>query len=265
MTELTNTENTKIENQEIEILLGQYLKEKRQSKNFSLEKLSQKTKISVNILKNLENNDFENLPSAAYIKGFVKNYVRVFGLPLDEAINKMEFTYLKVLGKPFPALDHTKQFEKTTERSSEELPQQTPAELLNKVESIVENSRSFLPFIILFIVIGGVVGGYQIISSIIDKESAAQRPKDLGPKIESSAALVLKSKSTQETQVSNENKEVETSSTTQETTETTSRESRYITASRRCESSSEFRSSKRLYQGSFWEYMAQLQNRQQAN
>ena len=32
-------------------LLGDYLKQKRLDKNYSLEKLSQKTKISVNILK----------------------------------------------------------------------------------------------------------------------------------------------------------------------------------------------------------------------
>ena len=89
-------------------LLGDYLKQKRLDKNFSLEKLSQKTKISVNILKSLEANDFENLPSAAYIKGFVTSYVKVLGLPLSEAINKMEYTYLNILGKPFPALNHTK-------------------------------------------------------------------------------------------------------------------------------------------------------------
>src|SRR4051812_35609578 len=89
-------------------LLGDYLKQKRVDKNFTLEKLSQKTKISVNILKALEANDFGALPSAAYIKGFVTSYVKVLNIPLDEAINKMEYTYLNVLGKPFPALNHTK-------------------------------------------------------------------------------------------------------------------------------------------------------------
>src|SRR5690606_6062919 len=91
-------------------LLGDWLKQKRTEKNYSLEKLSQKTKISVNILKSLEANDYKHLPSAAYIKGFVQNYVKVLNLPADEAINKMEYTYLNVLGKPFPALNHTKQF-----------------------------------------------------------------------------------------------------------------------------------------------------------
>ncbi len=79
----TNTEGNNLS------LLGEYLKEKRTEKNFSLEKLSQKTKISINILKSLEANDFDHLPSAAYIKGFVTSYVKVLGLPMDEAINKM--------------------------------------------------------------------------------------------------------------------------------------------------------------------------------
>ncbi len=89
-------------------LLGEFLKQKRIDKNYTLEKLSQKTKISVNILKSLETDDYDHLPSAAYIKGFVTSYVKVLGIPLDEAINKMEYTYLNVLGKPFPALNHTK-------------------------------------------------------------------------------------------------------------------------------------------------------------
>lgn len=73
-------------------LLGEYLKAKRVDKNYTLEKLSQKTKISVNILKCLEADDYEHLPSAAYIKGFVTSYVKVLSIPQDEAIHKMEYT-----------------------------------------------------------------------------------------------------------------------------------------------------------------------------
>ena len=80
-------------------LLGDFLKQKRLDKNFSLEKLSQKTKISVNILKSLEANDYDHLPSAAYIKGFVCSYAKVLGISLPETISKMEYTYLSVLGK----------------------------------------------------------------------------------------------------------------------------------------------------------------------
>lgn len=176
-------------------LLGEYLKQKRIDKNYTLEKLSQKTKISVNILKSLETNDYDHLPSAAYIKGFVTSYVKVLGLPLDEAINKMEYTYLNVLGKPFPALNHTKNMiatspvmTKSQSNSGEEDP--SPHEVIESGDSIIENTKSFLPIIIFGAIILIFVGGYKLISSVVESEVSDQKSKDLGPRIESSSALV---------------------------------------------------------------------------
>ena len=177
-------------------LLGEYLKQKRLDKNFSLEKLSQKTKISINILKSLEANDYDHLPSAAYIKGFVTSYVKVLGLPLDEAINKMEYTYLNVLGKPFPALNHTKTMSTPTQampthkamNATEE--QQTPHDVIENSDSIIENTKSVLPVVIFGAVILLFVGGYKLISSVVESEVNNHKGKDLGPKIESSSALI---------------------------------------------------------------------------
>ena len=177
-------------------LLGEYLKQKRLDKNFTLEKLSQKTKISVNILKSLEANDYDHLPSAAYIKGFVQSYVKVLGIPQDEAITKMEYTYLNVLGKPFPFLNHTKGMAAPTsgqpmsiQRSpTEEAP--TPHEVIESGDSIIESTKSILPIVIFGAVILLFVGGYKLISTVVESEVSGQQEKDLGPKIESSSALV---------------------------------------------------------------------------
>lgn len=176
-------------------LLGEYLKQKRLDKNYTLEKLSQKTKISVNILKSLEANDYDHLPSAAYIKGFVQSYVKVLGIPQDEAINKMEYTYLNVLGKPFPALNHTKLMATPTSAQpavgkspNEETP--TPHEVIESGDSIIDNTKSILPIIIFGVVILVFVGGYKLISSVVESEVSDHQEKDLGPKIESSSALV---------------------------------------------------------------------------
>lgn len=176
-------------------LLGEYLKQRRVEKNFTLEKLSQKTKISINILKNLEANDYRHLPSAAYIKGFVRSYVKILGIPQDEAINKMEYTYLSVLGKPFPILDHTKVMSSTKsqpapypKKSNESEP--TPNEVIEGGDSIIENTKSVFPVIILGVVILLFVGGYKLISTIVESEVGGHKVKDHGPKIESSAALV---------------------------------------------------------------------------
>lgn len=176
-------------------LLGDYLKQKRLDKNFSLEKLSQKTKISVNILKSLEANDLDHLPSAAYIKGFVTSYVKVLGLPLDEAISKMEYTYLNILGKPFPHLNHTKGMPAATAVHREMKPaapggEPSPHEVIESSDSIIENTKSALPIVILATVILVFIGGYKLISSIVENEVNSSKQADLGPKIESSSALV---------------------------------------------------------------------------
>jgi cytoskeletal protein RodZ len=171
-------------------LLGDYLKQKRLDNNYTLEKLSQKTKISVNILKSLESNDFEHLPSAAYIKGFVISYVKVLGLAQDEAINKMEYTYLTILGKPFPALNHTKLMSSQTSKAEGPLAEPSPQEVIESSDSIIENTKSALPIIIFTVVILVFIGGYKLISTIVENEVNGQRTSDLGPKIESSSALV---------------------------------------------------------------------------
>lgn len=184
------------------VLLGDYLKQKRTDKNYSLEKLSQKTKISINILKSLEANDFEHLPSAAYIKGFVSSYVKVLGLPMDEAINKMEYTYLNVLGKPFPALNHTKSMpgvgtptpapmrETGAKNRDPEATQPTPHEVIENSDSLIDNTKSVLPIAIFAAIILAFVGGYKLISSVVESEVSDQKTKDLGPKIQPSSALI---------------------------------------------------------------------------
>lgn len=195
-------------------LLGEWLKEKRTEKNYSLEKLSQKTKISVNILKSLESNDYKNLPSAAYIKGFVRNYTKVLNLPLDEAINKMEYTYLNVLGKPFPSLNHTKQFDTTKDKnpfSRENEP--APQDVIESGDSLIESTKSILPIIIFAGVVLLFVGGYKIVSSVVESEVSGQKVKDLGPKIESSSALSKESTKKEEPEVESSTEAVETAAT----------------------------------------------------
>ncbi len=178
-------------------LLGEFLKQRRIDKNYTLEKLSQKTKISVNILKALECNDYDHLPSAAYIKGFVTSYVKVLGVPLDEAILKMEYTYLNVLGKPFPALNHTKGMAAPTPqpvratRDAQDSDESSAAQsVIESGDSFIESTKSLMPIVIFAGIILLFVAGYKLISSVIESEVTDQKAKDLGPKIESSSALV---------------------------------------------------------------------------
>jgi cytoskeleton protein RodZ len=175
--------------------LGEFLKSKRVEKNFSLEKLSQKTKISINILKSLELNDFKNLPSPAYIKGFVTSYAKVLSIPQAEVVSRMEQTYQATVGKPFPALNHTKNFLKPrVEISSVEdkVAEQaaSPDKIISSSDSILSNTKSIFPIAILATIILLFIGGYKIVSTVIESEVSSTKTKFSGPKIESSSALV---------------------------------------------------------------------------
>lgn len=177
-----------------QVSLGEFLKSKRLEKNFSLEKLSQKTKISVNILKSLELNDFQSLPSPAYIKGFVTSYAKVLGIPQTEVVSRMEQTYQSSVGKPFPALNHTKNFSRKIEIASveEKVAEQkaSPDKLISSSDSILSNTKSIFPIAILATIILLFIGGYKIVSTVIESEVNTTKSKVTGPKIESSSALV---------------------------------------------------------------------------
>ncbi|MEX0799394.1 MAG: RodZ domain-containing protein [Bacteriovoracaceae bacterium] len=75
------------------LTIGRLLKKTRESKSISLEDVANKTKININILKSLENDDFKALPNKTYVKGFVKNYAKTVGLDDDEAMEAFENAY----------------------------------------------------------------------------------------------------------------------------------------------------------------------------
>lgn len=73
--------------------IGQYLKEQREAKQFSLKKISHRTKISITLLENLEEDKLDNLPSKAYVSGFVKSYAQVLGISQEESLDILEKMY----------------------------------------------------------------------------------------------------------------------------------------------------------------------------
>ncbi|HLF86547.1 MAG TPA: helix-turn-helix domain-containing protein, partial [Nitrospiria bacterium] len=62
--------------------IGECLKKIRREKGISLEDLSSKTRININCLKALEENDFARIPIKVVAKGFLRAYART--LALDE-------------------------------------------------------------------------------------------------------------------------------------------------------------------------------------
>ncbi len=73
--------------------LGQYLHDARVEKEIDLRDAAQQTRISIQYLKALENEDFTKLPGEVFVKGFLKNYGRF--LNLDEAEIMKRYAELK--------------------------------------------------------------------------------------------------------------------------------------------------------------------------
>ena len=146
--------------------IGDYLKREREAIKVSIEKVSQKTKINLNILKALEVNDFKSLPSPAYVKGFVLSYARVLGLSPEDVINKLEYSYLTIEGKPFPALNHSKNTEPL--QINPEL--NDPAKVLEDEKKIESRKKLVLPVTLGISVVVGIVGLYNLLTGTIKKE-----------------------------------------------------------------------------------------------
>ena len=89
---------------------GEKLQEARLIKGFSLEDVSQSTKIKADYLEYIEKGEYNKLPSVSYASGFVRNYALFLGLPEKEilALFRREFdqdTAFKVLQKGFESKD----------------------------------------------------------------------------------------------------------------------------------------------------------------
>lgn len=60
--------------------IGQILAEERQRQRVTLQQLAEQTQIKLVYLKALESSQFDQLPPAPFVKGFIKSYARVFNL-----------------------------------------------------------------------------------------------------------------------------------------------------------------------------------------
>jgi cytoskeletal protein RodZ len=79
--------------------LGRYLQEARQARGLDLREAAQQTRISVQFLKALEEEDFSKLPGEVFVKGFLKSYAKFLRLSESEVMVK----YAELGQKPSPA------------------------------------------------------------------------------------------------------------------------------------------------------------------
>src|SRR5512143_4170927 len=79
--------------------LGRYLHDAREARGIDLRDAAQQTRISLQYLRALEEENFEKLPGDVFVRGFLKNYARF--LRLDEA--EVMKQYAEMVQKPAPA------------------------------------------------------------------------------------------------------------------------------------------------------------------
>jgi len=75
---------------------GKYLKTERELRNLSLEEIAKSTKIREAFLRAIEEDRYELLPSAVYVKGFLTIYVKYLGLDPHDILLRYQ-NYLKSL------------------------------------------------------------------------------------------------------------------------------------------------------------------------
>lgn len=67
--------------------IGEIFKRTREQKNLTIDKVNEDTKISVAVIRALEEDDMEAFASETYLKGFLKSYAKYLGLDPDRIWN----------------------------------------------------------------------------------------------------------------------------------------------------------------------------------
>lgn len=66
--------------------LGKYFKRERELRNISLKEVAENTKVKEHFLRALEEDRYDLLPSAIYVKGFIIHYAKYIGVDPDDAL-----------------------------------------------------------------------------------------------------------------------------------------------------------------------------------
>ena len=166
--------------------IGTLLKKCREKNNISIEDIAQKTKININILKALEEDDLHNLPNKTYVRGFVSNYAKTVGLDVNDARNSLENTYNIKFGH---LVDETSP-QKTLGALQADNPEEDETEEIK--ETLISIVQGFLNkkviyacvgLLILFIIGKGIVGFLSQLTSeqqnITETSTPSPEPNDL--------------------------------------------------------------------------------------
>lgn len=76
--------------------IGFHLRETREAKGYTLEQVQQSTKIHIEYLRALENDQFDSLPSPFYVRAFLRTYAHCLGLDAKPLVDRYERATVQV-------------------------------------------------------------------------------------------------------------------------------------------------------------------------
>lgn len=156
------------------ILIGEYLKIQREKKGISLEYISAQTKINYNVLKNLENDNLKELPNIAYLKGFVQHYVKILETDLQEALDRLDYSYNLKSTNDKESLNHqhlvTPQVLSTSAKAIGNTREETFSDqMVSFFDTLVKNKKTISIVSGIAVVFFGIYGAYKYINENVAK------------------------------------------------------------------------------------------------
>lgn len=140
-----------------QIKIGQQFEEERKRQGLNLEEVSRATKIREDFLRAIEKGDFRALPSSTYAYGFVRNYAKFLGLPVERslAIYRREFDEKKNIEVLPRGLANPNEYKKTK----------------------FKVGKSIIILGVVFVLIGGFLL-YQYRGALVDPPLKVENPKE---------------------------------------------------------------------------------------
>ncbi|NQU64618.1 MAG: helix-turn-helix domain-containing protein [SAR324 cluster bacterium] len=89
--------------------IGAIFRKKREELTYTLEHVSEITRISLTSLRNIEEGNLNALPGLVFVRGFVRNYAKLLGLESDWMIEALNQTYSNQ-NQSSPLLDQDRDF-----------------------------------------------------------------------------------------------------------------------------------------------------------
>jgi cytoskeletal protein RodZ len=135
------------------LIIGELLKSARESKNLSIEDVSLKTKININILKSLESNKLDQLPNKTYVRGFVKTYGKLVGISTEDIIESLDYTYGDAVVNKVSTPDPSTSSQEESEEKQKQVESEDIQDNLKSILASMINKKALIGIAVIFVIV----------------------------------------------------------------------------------------------------------------